>query len=97
MSAKGLGKVHLGYSNEKETFQIPEKEYRAYEAIAKKTGFKNVEELVNTAIVLFFLEDSGLSVQPKKAKQFTKYFLEEIAKKPKLDIKELFRTFSLQH
>jgi hypothetical protein len=33
-----------------ETVHFEEKEYRAYEAVAKKTGFKNVDELVNTAM-----------------------------------------------
>jgi len=33
-----------------ETINFEEKEYRAYEAIAKKTGFETVDELVNAAI-----------------------------------------------
>jgi len=36
-----------------ETIHFEEKEYRAYEAIAKKTGFKTVDELVNTAVKEF--------------------------------------------
>ena len=83
--------------SENKTIHFEENEYRAYEAIAKQTGFKDVQELVNTAIVLFFVEDSGLSMQPEKAKQFANYALNEISKNPDLDIKELFRTFSLQH
>jgi len=39
--------------SEKETIYFEENEYRAYEAIAERTGFKDVQELVNTAIVLF--------------------------------------------
>ena len=40
-------------SKEKLTIHFEEKEYRAYEAIAKKTGLKTVDELVNTAILEF--------------------------------------------
>ena len=36
-----------------ETIHFEEKEYRAYEAIAKKTGFETVDKLVNTAIKEF--------------------------------------------
>ncbi len=86
MNKTGTGVIHFS-----------EKEYRAFEAIAERIGFQDVQELVNTAIVLFFVEDSGLSMQPEKAKEFADYFLEEISKNPDLDIKELFRTFSLNH
>jgi len=55
----------------KETIQFEEKEYRAYEAIAKKTGFETVDELVNAAIKEFIktemIEKEYVSVQvPKK-------------------------------
>lgn len=40
-------------SKETETIHFDEKEYRQLEAIAKKTGFKNVDELVNTALKEF--------------------------------------------
>ena len=39
--------------SENETIHFEEKEYRAYEAIAKKTGFETVNELVNTAVKKF--------------------------------------------
>ena len=80
--------------SENETIHFEENEYRALETIAEKTGFKNVQELVNTAIVLFFVEDSGLSMQPEKAKEFAKYFLEERCKNPNLDIEDSFRKFN---
>lgn len=83
--------------SENKTIHFEEKEYRAYEAISERTGFKNVDSLINTAIAFFFIEQSELKMQPEKAKQFAKYVLNEISKNPDLDIKELFRTFSLQH
>ena len=54
-----------------ETIHFEEKEYRAYEAIAKKTGFKTVNELVNTAIKEFIktvvIEKEEVTIQiPKK-------------------------------
>ena len=36
--------------SETETLRLDEKEYRAYEEIAKKTGFKTVDDLVNAAV-----------------------------------------------
>jgi hypothetical protein len=36
-----------------ETIHFEEKEYQAYEAIAKKTGYKTVDELVNAAVLDF--------------------------------------------
>jgi len=36
-----------------EIVHFEEKEYKAYEAIAKKTGFKTVDELVNAAVKEF--------------------------------------------
>ena len=54
-----------------ETIHFEEKEYRAYEAIAKKAGFKNVDDLVNTAISEFIekyvIEKEEVTVKvPKK-------------------------------
>ena len=54
-----------------ETIRFEEKEYRAYEAIAKKTGFKTVDELVNTALREFIktvvIEKEEVTIQiPKK-------------------------------
>ena len=37
-------------SKETETIHFEEKEYRAYEKLAKKTRFKTVDELFNTAV-----------------------------------------------
>ena len=59
----------------KETIHFEEKEYRAYEAIAKKTGFKNVDELVNTALREFIktmvIEKEEVTIQiPKKLLKF---------------------------
>ena len=61
----------------KETIYFEEKEYRAYEAIAKKTGFKTVDELVNTAIREFIktvvIEKEEVTIQiPKKLLKFVK-------------------------
>ena len=58
-----------------ETIHFEEKEYRAYEAIAKKTGFKTVDELVNTAIKEFIktmvIEKEAVTVLiPKKLLKF---------------------------
>ena len=54
-----------------ETVHFEEKEYRAYEAIAKKTGFETVDELVNTAVREFIknvmIEKEAVTVLiPKK-------------------------------
>jgi hypothetical protein len=61
----------------KETMHFEEKEYRAYEAIAKKTGFKNVDELVNTALREFIetvvIEKEEVTVKvPKKLLKLVK-------------------------
>ena len=58
-----------------ETIRFEEKEYRAYEAIAKKTGFKSVDELVNTAIREFIktmvIKKEYVTIQiPKKLLKF---------------------------
>ena len=58
-------------SKEKLTIHFEEKEYRAYEAIAKKTGFETVDELVNTAVKEFIenylIEKDEVTVKvPKK-------------------------------
>jgi len=54
-----------------ETIHFEEKEYRAYEDIAKKTGLKTVDELVNTAVKEFIenylIEKDEVTVKvPKK-------------------------------
>jgi len=54
-----------------ETIHFEEKEYRAYKAIAKKTGFETVDELVNTAVSEFIenclIEKDEVTVKvPKK-------------------------------
>ena len=58
-------------SKETEFLKLDPKEYRAYEAIAKKAGFKNVDDLVNTAISEFIekylIEKDEVTVKvPKK-------------------------------
>ena len=58
-----------------ETIHFEEKEYRAYEVIAKKAGFKTVDELVNTAIKEFIktvvIEKEWVTIQiPKKLLKF---------------------------
>ena len=63
--------------SETETIHFEEKEYRAYEAIAKKTGFKTVDELVNTAVKEFIkttvIEKEEVTVKvPKKLLKFVK-------------------------
>ncbi|GAI09813.1 unnamed protein product [marine sediment metagenome] len=60
-----------------ETIHFEEKEYRAYEAIAKKTGFETVEELVNTAIREFIkttvIEKESVTILiPKKLLKLVK-------------------------
>ena len=62
---------------EKEVIHFEEKEYRQLEAIAKKTGFKDVDELVNTAISNFIenylIEKDEVTVKvPKKLLAFLK-------------------------
>ena len=62
---------------EKLTIHFEEKEYRAYEAIAKKTGFETVDELVNTAVKEFIktvvIEKEEVTVKvPKKLLKFVK-------------------------
>lgn len=58
-------------SKETETFQIPENEYRALEAIAKKTGFESVDDLVNDIVSEFIrkmlIEKEEVTIKvPKK-------------------------------
>ncbi len=60
-----------------ETIHFEEKEYRAYEAIAKKTGFETVDELVNTAIREFIkttvIEKESVTVKvPEKLLKLVK-------------------------
>jgi len=55
----------------KETIHFEEKEYKGLEALGKKTGFKTVDELVNTAVSEFIenylIEKDEVSVKvPKK-------------------------------
>ena len=72
-----------------ETIHFEEKEYRALETIAKKTGFKNVKELANTAIIRFFIENKELDLQPEQAKELAKLMIGN----PDKSIEELLRQF----
>lgn len=78
-----------------ETFQIPENEYRAYSAIAKKAGFKDVDELFTTAIVQFFSSVYGGNIKPEDTEKFLSKLTEERAKYPDLDLEEFVRTFEV--
>ena len=40
-----------------EVIHFEEKEYRALEAIAKKTGYKNVDDLVNNVVYEFIINE----------------------------------------
>jgi hypothetical protein len=75
----------------KVTFE--EKEYRAYEAIAKKTGFKSVDDLVTFAIVQFLSSGLGGNIKPENTEEFLDKFNDEYKKNPDLDIGEFVRNF----
>ena len=60
-----------------ETIHFEEKEYRAYEALAKKAGYESVDELVNEAVEYLIriklMETEEVTVKvPKKLLAFAK-------------------------
>ena len=79
--------------SKKETFQIEEKEYSQLEAIAKKYGFKNVDELATMAIVQFLSNALGGNIRPEDTEEFLDKLNEEQKKNPNLDFWEFVRNF----
>lgn len=79
-----------------ETIHFEEKEYRTLETLAKKFNFKNVDELVSTALISFFSETFDWGIDPEDAKQFLAEMNEESAKNPDFSFVELLEKWKAQ-
>jgi hypothetical protein len=79
-----------------ETIHFEEKEYRTLETLAKKFGFKNIDELVSTALIGFFSETYGWGIKPEDAKKFLATMNEEQSKNPDFSFGELLKKWNTQ-
>ena len=78
----------------KETIHFEEKEYRTLETLTKKFDFKNVDELVSTALISFFSKTYGWGIAPEDAKKFLAEMHEEQSKNPDFSFAELLKKWN---
>ena len=76
-----------------ETIHFEENEYRALEAIAKKTGFKTVDDLVSAALINFCAHMQSIEISPEENKQLLEKWREAIEENPDLDLIEFVKNF----
>ena len=73
------------------TIHFEETEYQTLETLAKKFDFKNVDELVSTALISFFSETFNWGIEPEDAKKFLAAMQKEQAKNPDFSFLELLK------
>ena len=76
---------------------LKEKDYRTLELLAKKFGFKDVDELVANAIIGFFSKTYDWGIDPQDTEKFLIKMDVEAAKNPDFRFAEFLKKWNAAH
>ena len=81
--------------NEKENvIYFPEQEYKAFDKLAKRKGFENIDELATFAIIDFFAKQYGIRIKTEKQKAVHDKLVKLIHKEPEMKLEDLLANIS---